>query len=128
MWGVIMSKEKWNVYKMNDYEWYASRLSIEETNEKYKELTGVSEEENPTEDIEVCDLDNECVWVEVTGFDSTEDVSFYWPKLRRDKPKVGEYRKDSAGLFKYMTYRQAVEATRDGIQDVYCIAIDPSVC
>lgn len=45
------------VYKMNDHEWWASPWDIETTNEYYKKEHGLTEEENPIEEIEECSID-----------------------------------------------------------------------
>ena len=42
------------VYKMNDYDWYASKWSIEDTNEWYKKEFALDDDENPIDEIRVC--------------------------------------------------------------------------
>lgn len=55
------------VYKMNDYEWWASKLSIEDTEAFYEKEIG---EVNDLEDIEECDIDKEGMWWELEDGDS----------------------------------------------------------
>ncbi|PYG84889.1 hypothetical protein LY28_03510 [Ruminiclostridium sufflavum DSM 19573] len=61
------------VYKMSDYEWWASNLSPEETLELYLREMGADPEDTYTiEDIKECDLDKEGMYI---PYENTDEIS-----------------------------------------------------
>lgn len=115
------------VYQMNDYEWWASKLDKRETLDFYLKETGVTEEENPLEDIRKCDIDKECVWWETTDKEDIERLGDYdeivhYKDTRRGKvrnPQVGNLKRIGNEVYKYITLREAIKKHEEeyGISD-----------
>lgn len=117
------------VYKMNDYEWWASKLNKRETLDFYLKETGLDEDENPLEDIIECDIDNEGMWwltediedLEKLG-DNDEIVSYKIVHGRRiKKPEPGNLIRRSREVYKYITFREAIEKNGE-YEEPFCIA------
>lgn len=120
----------WNVYRMNDYEWYASQLSIEETNEIYKKVTGVSEEENPVEDITVSDIKKGIMYISVDSVPADEtplDFDTHMKSLKFDDngslidPPIGKYIKDSHETWICVTFEQAINQLWDKKSEAFLL-------
>ena len=95
------------VYKMNDYEWWASKWDKETTNEWYKiEIA----EDNDLEEVTECDLDKDGLWDEIT-----DDNSF----LKENKGT--NFRRIGSQLFEWITFREAIEKNID-FTEPYLIA------
>lgn len=111
------------VYKMNDYEWWASDLTAEETNAFYKKEIG---EENSIEEIEECDIDKEGLWwvlepeteehkkamVALNGKHTT------YPGRNR---KIGDLSNDNGTITKFISLRDAIERSGE-YTEPFCIA------
>lgn len=117
------------VYKMNDYEWWASRLDPRETLDVYLKEYGLDEEDNPLEDIIECDIDKEGMWWETeseidlkTLGDLDEIVNYEEINGRaRRRPKFGNLMRRCGSVFAYIPFREAIE--RNGIyEDPFMIA------
>ncbi|WIV11148.1 hypothetical protein [Proteiniborus sp. MB09-C3] len=105
------------VYKINDYEWWASKLNIEETLDFYLKEYNLDEDDNPIENIKECDIDKEGMWwltediedLEKLG-DNDEIVSYKIVHGRRiRKPEPGNLIRRSREVYKYITFREAIE-------------------
>lgn len=104
------------VYKLNDYEWYVTSWYLEDTVEWYNKE---SEDEICADDIEMCNLDNEGMWIETTDNDdivklgdSDELISTKVDKFgtRFSVPKFGDLMRGHDGLiFKFTSYREVIE-------------------
>lgn len=107
------------VYKMNDYEWWASKLNKRETLDFYLKETGLDEDENPLEDIIECDIDTEGMWWETKDIedieklgDADEIISYETidgKKVR--KTKFGDLTRmfGSGEIHKFISFREAIE-------------------
>lgn len=117
------------VYKMNDYEWWASRLDPRETLDIYLKEYGLEEEDNPIDYISECDIDKEGMWWQTeseqdlkTLGDLDEIVNYEEVNGRpRRKPKFGNLIRRYGEVFAYIPFREAIE--RSGpYKDPYMIA------
>lgn len=111
------------VYKMNDYEFFASKWSIEETSGWYKEEYGIDEVDNPTEEIYSCDLDKEVVWRETTdendlkAIGELDEVKSYLEPI----PSIGDLKRIGSKIYKCVSFRQALVEDGD-FKEPYCLA------
>lgn len=106
------------VYRMNDYEWYASKWDIEKTNEWYCEQF----EDNDIDDIEVSDLDNDGMWwntVDKQDIDRLGDADEIISEI--GKPKAGDLMRKGSEVYKWITFREAIQFDLD-FTEPYCIA------
>lgn len=117
------------VYKMNDYEWWASRLDPRETLDIYLKECGLEEEDNPIDYISECDIDKEGMWWQTeseedlkTLGDLDEIVNYEEVNGRpRRRPKFGNLIRRYGEVFKYIPFREAIQ--RNGTyKDPYMIA------
>lgn len=105
------------VYKMNDYEWWASELDKKETNEFYKKELGLTNEDNPLEDIKECNIDKEGMWWETTDEKDLErlgdaDEIIGIEKINgmiRKKVRFGDLMRRQEGIFKFISFREAIK-------------------
>lgn len=114
------------VYKMNDYEWWASKLSIEETEKFIREEIGGK---NDIEDIEECDIDKEGMWwptedpadLELLGV-SDELISIERiDGQTRIKVSFGNLMRGDGKVYKYISLREAIERSGE-YTEPFCIA------
>lgn len=112
---IEMIKKHRVVYKMNDYEWYITSLSLKDTVDWYnKEF----EDDIGVEEIEICDLDNEGMWIETTDDadiiklgDSDELVSTKIDEYGKRvlDTKFGDLMRSHDGLIcKFTSYREVI--------------------
>ncbi len=114
------------VYKMNDYEWWASKLSIEETEDFIeKEIGG----ENDLDDIEECDIDSEGMWWQTEekedldklgDADDLIDYEIISGQTRR-KVSFGNLMRRDGEVFKYIPFRIALMKSGEYVEP-FCIA------
>ena len=117
------------VYKMNDYEWWASKLSIQETLDFYLKETGLDEEENPLEDIKELDIDKEGMWWQTDAEEDLERlgehdelVNYETVRGRRiRKPKPGNLMRSGGEVFIFISYREAIQRNGE-YKEPYMIA------
>lgn len=121
--------EKIKVYKMNDYEWWASKWSIEKTNEYYKKEYGLTEEENPTEEIEECDLDKEGMWWEIDATEEEikalgdkEELIMIDMTSKRKRIAPGSLKRCGSDVYRYITLGEAITKENIYFVEPYCIA------
>lgn len=114
------------VFKMNDYEWWASKWNKEETNEFYKKEIG---EENSLEEIRECDLDKEGMWwntgdkedIEKLG-DNDEIISVeVVDGITKRKTKFGDLQRQYSEIYKFIPLREALVKHGD-FTEPFCIA------
>jgi hypothetical protein len=111
------------VYKLNEYEWWASKLSIEETEAFYEKEIG---EENDIEDIEECNIDKEGMWWEIeTGTKEHEEATLKLNGLSKWKQEKeltsGDLMNDDGTISKWITFREAIERSGEYCEP-FCIA------
>lgn len=104
-------KRDLKVYKMDDYEWWITDKSLEETIETFCNEYGIDREELEPEE---CNIDTDGMWVE-----ATEEEIANNPKYNDGNPKIGEIEKLD-GLCVFVSFREAIK--RLGYQGVGCIA------
>lgn len=111
------------VYQMNGSEFFASKWSIEETNEWYKKEYGIDEVDNPIEEICLCDLDAEVVWRETTDENDLEvieqfdGVSSYYGPIS----SAGDLERIGSKVYKCLSLRQALIENGD-FKEPYLLA------
>lgn len=115
---------KAKVYKMNDFEWWASNLSKEETLQFYLKYTGVSEDETyPVEDITECDLDTEGQYIQfedkekIKEFESTGLTEL---KIQENNG-FGSILKTSGEYYIKVPFREAIKGFKE-TDEPYCTA------
>jgi hypothetical protein len=114
------------VYKMNDYEWWASNLSAEETNAFYKQEIG---EENDLEDIEECDIDKDGMWWTLDQESKEyEEIQIEFIRTNGENIKMlkqdrsfGDLTKSGCDILKYIPLREAIERIGEYTKP-FCIA------
>ena len=120
----IEETNKVKVYRMNDYEWWASRWDIEKTNKFYLKDTGLDEEENPTEDIVELNIDKYGMWAmtgdkeDINKIGDSEEVMY---KDQRGKIHFGSLKRMGDEVFKYISFREAIGKDLE-FTEPYCIA------
>lgn len=121
-----ISMNEVTVYKMNDYEWWASKLSVEETEKFYEEEIG---EENDIEDIKECDIDSEGMWWEtenqadIERLGDAEEIISYATIYGQETPKVsfGNLMRREGEVHKYIPLRIALMKYGE-VKDPFCLA------
>lgn len=117
------------VYKINEYEWWASKWGIKETNEYYKKEYNLNEDENPTEKIITCNLDKNGLWVETTDekdlgklgkLDELISCKRYPNGKVKRNVKVGDLMRSGGKVKKYITFREALLLSID-FNEPYCL-------
>lgn len=106
-----------SVFKMNDYEWWASRLSIEETEKYYEKEIG---EENEIEDIKECDIDKEGMWWDTEDEKDIKKLGENDECVHRPT-EFGDLRKRDGEVYKYLPFRLALMKSGE-IKEPFCIA------
>lgn len=110
--------ENVKVYRMDDYEWWASKWNKEETNNFFNEEYGT---ENEIEDVEEYDLDKKGMWyttnnpkdIEELG-DSDEIISIEKVNgMIRRKAEFGDLMRRDGEVFKYMSFRDVLRLNGD---------------
>lgn len=117
------------VYKMNDYEWWASMLDKRATLDFYLKETGLDDEENPIEDIRECDIDKEGMWWETEREEDIkrlggnhEIVSYKTINGRKvRKPRPGNLMRLGGEVFKFISFREAIQKNGE-YREPYLIA------
>lgn len=105
------------VYKINDYEWWASKLDKRKTLDFYLKETGIEEEENPLEDITECDINQEGMWWETNDKTDIErlgdsDELIHYEDTPRGKvktPKFGDLWRLGSEIYKFTSFREVIE-------------------
>jgi len=112
------------VYKMNDYEWWASKWDKERTNEFYLKEYELDEEENPVEEIEEYDLDKEGMWWDTIDKQDREklgDADELIEKMDDGSIKFGSLMRRGIEVFKFISLREALERHGD-FEEPFCLA------
>ena len=109
--GEIKMKNEIRVFKMNEYVWYASKWSSEETNDWYNKNV----EDNDIEDVELVDLDSEGMWYETNDKEDIERLgdSDELRKVVLGEAEFGDLLRKGNSVYKYISYREAIK------QDLY---------
>lgn len=100
------------VYKLNDYDYYITPWDLEDTIDWYNEEY---EDEISIDDIEICNLDSEGMWVETTDSndidrlgESDELISTY-TKEGISIPEFGDLMRGYDGaIYKFTSYREVI--------------------
>lgn len=109
------------IYKMNDYEIFASTWSIEKTNNWYIENYG----ENDLLDVEICDIYNDGSWLETKEIEDIKKLKDYNEIVDGQcskKPKFGDLREINGTTHKYVSFKEVIDSL-DNINEPECIAI-----
>lgn len=119
--GKTMGEVK--VYKMNDYEWWASKLSPEETEAFYNRETG---EVNDFDEIRECDIDSEGLWWTFEpGTKEHEEALIKLNGLDRWQQGVnrtsGDLINKGGDIQEWISFREAIERSGE-YTEPYCIA------
>ena len=99
------------VYKMNDYEWIASNWDARKTLDWYLKETGLSEEDNPLEDVRECDLDKDGMWWECLDREHINELEAQGitKTLKTKKPQFGNLEKVGNRWYVYIPFREALK-------------------
>jgi hypothetical protein len=103
-----------SVYKMNDYEWWTSKLSADDTEAFYEKEIG---EKNDIEDIKECGIDKEGMWWTLDhASKENEEAQIEFAKTNGENIKGSKQNKSFGDLiiqgcdiFKYIPLREAIE-------------------
>lgn len=118
--------EEIKVYKMNDYEWWASKLSIEETEDFIEKKIGG---ENDLDYVEECNLDKDGMWCpteEQTDLDKLGDADeiIGYETINgqtRRKVNFGDLMRSEGEVYKYISLREALLKSAE-YTEPFCIA------
>lgn len=107
-----------NVYRMDDYEWWASKWDKEATNEYFNCEYG---NDNEVDGIEECNLFNEGLWVETKDKkdieelgDSDEQTSYVMINgHRKRKLRPGDLMRRQDGVYKFISFADAIVSNGD---------------
>ena len=122
---VISTLYEIKVFKMNDYEWWATKWDADKTNDWYNKHI----EDNDIEDLELCNLDSEGMWYETKEKedidklgDSDELISYEVVNNKKvPKAKFGDLKRYGGDVYKYISFRDAV-AFDIYFKEPYCLA------
>ncbi len=112
------------VYRMNDCEWWASKLSIEETEKFYRKEVG---EENAIEDIEECDIDHDGMWwdtedkADLEKLGAADEIITYETKNGKLKVSLGDLVRRGGEVYKYIPFRIALMKSGEH-KEPFCLA------
>lgn len=106
-----------SVFRMNDYEWWASKLSIEETEKYYEKEFG---EENQIEDILECDIDKKGMWWETEDEKDIKDLGENDECVHKPT-ELGDLMSRNGEVYKYIPFRLALMKIGE-IKEPFCIA------
>lgn len=110
--------ESVKVYRMDDYEWWASKWDKEDTNNFFNEEYGT---DNDLDEIRECDLDKNGMWyttnnsedIERLG-DSDEIISIEKVNgMTKRKVAFGDLMRKDREVFKYMSFRDVLKLNGD---------------
>lgn len=108
------------VYKMNDYEWWASKLCPRETRDIYLEEYDLDKDDNPLEDIRECNIDEEGMWWRTTDENDLKAIGDLHEIVNYEnvmgnaerKPKFGNLSRIDGEIFIYIPFRNAIQRHR----------------
>jgi hypothetical protein len=106
-----------SVFKMNDYEWWASNLSLEETKKYYEKVFG---EDIEIEDIKECDIDKEGMWWVTEDEQDIQRIGEN-DECMHIKREFGDLRRIYGEVYKYIPFRLALMKNGE-IKEPFCIA------
>lgn len=102
-----------NVYKMDEYSWYASNLDFEDTVKWYQNNID-SLDEDQIEEIEVCDIENDGMWY-ITTDDADllrigdNEKMFEEVKNETHHNKFGDLVRSGHGVYKFMSFADVIK-------------------
>ena len=110
--------ENIKVYRMDDYEWWASKWDKKRTNDFFNEEYGT---DNEVEDIRECDIDKEGMWWETTDIKDIERLGGYEELISTEEVNGMTRRKTSFGdlirkdglVFKFTSFRDVLKIQGD---------------
>lgn len=114
------------VYRMDDYEWWASKWDKEKTNNFFNKEYGT---ENEIKYVEECDLDKDGMWyttnnpedIEELG-DNDEIISIKKANgMTKREVAFGDLMRRDGEVFKYMSFRNVLKLY-DDFKDPFMIA------
>jgi hypothetical protein len=123
--------ENIKVFKMGDYEWWATKFNKEETLEWYIEESGLLEDEVSMDEMKECDLDKEGMWWETNDpedikklGDADEIVGIEKINGRtRKRVRFGNLMRRGAEVYKFIPFREALEKYGDFEESsCFCLA------
>ncbi len=109
------------VYRMNDYEWWASKWGKKATNEYYKKTMGVSEEDNPVEQVLQCDLDMDGMWYTTEDEQDITKLGEHDEIINPCRVQFGDLKRMDGEVYKYIPLREAVMKDIN-FKEPYCLA------
>lgn len=115
------------VYRMDEYEWWASTWSEEDTNKFFNEFYGT---DNSVEDIEECNLEEIGMWIETTDKEDIEklgEASELVSVIDSDKKikdiEYGALRRRYGAVWKYISLKEALKKYKEeDFKEPFCIA------
>lgn len=106
------------VYKMNDYDWVASKWDIEKTNEYYSEEF----DDNHIECVAECDIDKDGMWYETTNKADIEMIGDSDGIMSKAIGcTIGDLMRRDSEVYKFTSFRQVLEES-DDFTEPYVIA------
>lgn len=119
------------VFKMDDYEWWASKWDKGNTHDYYLKEYGLDKEDAPIEDIQECNLDTEGMWwttedpadIERLG-DADEIINYETINGRKvRKTKFGNLTRmfGNGEVHKFISLREALRRHGD-FEEPFCLA------
>lgn len=117
------------VYKMDDYEWWASKWNKEKTYYYYLKQYGLSSEEVCLEDVIECNLNDDGMWWETTDLKDIErlgdaDKTFHIKTVKGRKVievRYGDLLRKGNEIYKFISFREAIERCGD-FTEPFCLA------
>lgn len=117
------------VFRMDDYEWWATKWDLERTHEYYIKEYGLDSEDCLIEDVRECDIDKEGMWWETEDEedlkmigDSDEIIGFEVVNGQtKAKVEFGNLMRRSGEVYKFISLREALKEHGD-FTEPFCIA------
>lgn len=112
------------VFKLNEYEWWATKGDLEDLINWYRENIDNSETfEEMLNEAEECDLDKDGMWWETTNKKDLEQLGDSDELISRDKVlEFGSLKRFGYNtICKYIPFREAIQYDLD-FTEPYCIA------
>ena len=114
--------EEIKVFRLNDYEWWATKGELEDLIEWYRENIDNSESvEEMLDEAKECNLDTEGVWYETIDENDIKILGEHDELLNKNLTGFGSLKRYGSSICKLISFREAIGYDLN-FTEPYCIA------